>query len=268
MEKKNINALAGPQEKFTIDEMSNLVNEGMKTVRLNSTWTFLSEILNGEQFKNSFFDSNKYMITSKIKSNKTLKTAIEKLSHVYNQDDLILNYTVKMTEFFVGNIIEMFLSSEINYLLHIKELYKESYKEKIEGELLNLDLKKEKLYINEVSFDTLLDRIGIIVQTYSELLKIKNSEWLEEYFKLNQNKQERFINLRVGADESRSQDNEDENKAGKEMFVSKIIKTKNKLQQANPGKKISVSAVAREFKIPDSTFREQLKKYTIDFSKI
>lgn len=44
-----------------------------------------------------------------------------------------------------------------------------------------------------------------------------------------------------------------------EELITNIIKTKNLLKKQKPGKKISVSAVAKALKIPDSSFRDNLK---------
>jgi hypothetical protein len=90
--------------------------------------------------------------------------------------------------------VELFLISVINYLIPLKDIYlvHKSYepayiKQYIEGELLNFDLIKKEFSINEGALISLLDKIGVIVLIFSKLLQIKNSEWLEEYFKLNKN---------------------------------------------------------------------------------
>jgi hypothetical protein len=144
------------------------------------------------KFSKSFFQTNDNLIINKIKLNEQLNSAISELSKVYNSDDATnspsLKYIVDMTEYFIKNLADMFISLEINYLFHLKEAQKNSNKTKMAGELLNFDLKTEIITINELSLDGLLNSIGVIVHIFSKLLKEKNWEWLDEYMRLHREK--------------------------------------------------------------------------------
>lgn len=54
----------------------------------------------------------------------------------------------------------------------------------------------------------------------------------------------------------------------KEGFIFKIKNVKEKLIEANPGKKTTVSAVARKLNLPRSTFVEHLQKHKLIFDEI
>lgn len=200
----------------------------------------------------SFFDSNKSFINKNIKSNKSIKSAVQELNHVFNADDMIFDFTLRTTGFFVRNIVKLVLTLEINYLMFVKENLMDnkmlpSYKEIVEGELINYDLKNETFELKDAPIKNLLGSIGTIIYIYAKTLSEKNSEWLENFMK--QHKKHLFekantqkIHLKNKADPKPSDKKESE----KDILISKIKEVKEKLIKLNPPKKISVSAVSRE----------------------
>ena len=102
-----------------------------------------------------------------------------------------------------------------------------------------------------------------IIQTLTKL----NSRWIREYYDLHQNnlKEQTYLKQQIGILRGISIPSE------KQHFIKEIKKKKDKLRQEKPGKKISISDVAREFEKKDSTFRGWLQNHKIskdEFDKI
>ncbi|OGU41043.1 MAG: hypothetical protein A2315_10865 [Ignavibacteria bacterium RIFOXYB2_FULL_35_12] len=214
----------------------------------------------------SFFDSNKSIIDKNIKSSASIKSAVQELNHVFNPDDVILDLTLRTTGFFVRNIVKLVLTLEINYLMHVKENLMDnkilpSYKNIVEGELINYDLKKETLELKEAPFKNLLSSIGTLIYIYAKTLNEKNSEWRELYFALHR---ERFYDKADVVSQEKK-------KSHKEIFISQIKIAKEKLIKMNPGKKITISEVARELGYTPKrrqTFVDRMDREKINFDEI
>jgi hypothetical protein len=118
-----------------------------------------------------------------------LNSAMQELARVYSTDDTFFKYTAKTTEFFIKDIITSILTLEIHYLMNLKENIDNSKrfnKKEIIGEMLSYNLDNENIKLNDIELTSLLDSIGLMVQSYAILLRMNNSEWLETFMKKHQ----------------------------------------------------------------------------------
>ncbi|MCK9212088.1 MAG: hypothetical protein M0P61_14700 [Ignavibacteriaceae bacterium] len=175
-----VKALTEPKEQsFNPKELLKALTEMYDCIKINSVW-------DKEGLSEMFFKANRSLIKKKIISNKDLTAAREKLSQTYSADSKEFDIVVMLTNVFIELTIEMNLSTEIKYLIHLKEIYAGTPKKKIEGEALNLDMGKGIITINEKPFDGLIRGIGLTVYLYSTITFEQNNKWREEYIKLFQ----------------------------------------------------------------------------------
>lgn len=81
------NILRLKSKKFSIEEMKNIVLKELETIRINPIYDEQRQKL-----IELFLDSNKHLITNKIKLNTTLNSAMRELSKVYNPDDKLFKF--------------------------------------------------------------------------------------------------------------------------------------------------------------------------------
>ena len=249
-----LKALTEPKEQsFNAKELLNALTEMYDCVKINSVW-------DKEGLSGMFFKANRSLIKKKIISNKDLTAAREKLSHTYSADSKEFDFVVKATNVFIELTVEMSLLTEIKYLIHLKKIYTDTPKKRIEGEVLNLDLGKGIITINEKPFDGLIRGIGLMVYLYSAITFEKNTEWREEYIKLHQEQEREKLLTPLPANNSHKIS---KTKAYKNHtpFDSQLVKeTIKTLQKESPREKISLRKVSIRSGIAYSTLRDNYKK--------
>lgn len=209
------------------------------------------------EFENSRVDWERelFKITKNLYEQEILPTLLEKIeTNAFDRD------------FIFHNIFRQILI-ESWYMLEKNDTYIFEYQKEKNYDAFNIIQQltsKRKIILKKKEADEFIRFVLTVPATLVHFLQTNNSKWLRTYILKNQE----LIKISTHNSLASSYRPAGSKNKTKEDIISKIKEAKNNLRQKNPVKKISISAVAKELTIADSTFREFLKTNNINFSDL
>jgi len=213
-----------------------------------------------EQLKilSSFLSDNRQSIVQKIENNFCVNKSIEDLSKVYDDVEAIEN-TKSIIIQFVFYIIEEFIKNEAIYIFHIKNMGSVEHKKEIYGNNLVYNIENQSFNFQESRIELLILHLSTIILEFSTLLRIKNSQWLEEYFALSRENLKKQVSMNDNLSGS-IKVRRSSNTVGRKCKFSSEANLHESIRSIKNWKSISKTQIAKELGYKSSSGLNELLK--------
>lgn len=177
--------------KLNYKDIFRLIHKRRKIVKIKPEF-WEKEFGDREKYWKAYLRKYESLIVNKISSNNSFSKAISELKRVYSEGDKFLEFQILLCNDFIKEFTIDFIQAEMDNIIQThKNLLQYSLsnlenKTVIEGDLLKFDIKNKIFTTNWLSVNRLIERIGSIIYTFSIILRMKNSEWLEAFMNHHQ----------------------------------------------------------------------------------
>lgn len=265
--------------KITYEGLAEYLDNRLSTLKINPT-TLDRDYDERRKYIEDYFANNEEEIANRISNNDTFKKATAELHRASDEGDKFLQFQIKLCNMFIKDLTKDFIEAEINYVIHTYEhlssqseneenLSRSSYitqrhKKYIEGDLLKFDIINKNFTTDWPSVDGVIARIGLLIYTFSILLRMKNSEWREAFMTYHQEREKEKAIRNLG--KSRKKYNDKISAIGRSKKFSSQSEFHSKIKSIPNWQSLTKTKLAQELGYKSSSGLNELLKANKDWT--